>query len=78
MLNYRIQRIPYSIKLGMSVILMMVLFGMALAFGAADTSVKDVLSALLPAAANDQASMLRNMRFRREGAAAVGGAAVAV
>jgi iron complex transport system permease protein len=61
MLNYRIQRIPYSIKLGMSVILMMVLFGMALAFGAADTSVKDVLSALLSTAPNDQAIMLREI-----------------
>ena len=78
MLNYRLQRIPYSIKLGMSLILMIVLFGMALVFGAADTSVKDVLSALLSTAPNDQAIMLREIRFPREVAAALIGAALAV
>lgn len=78
MVNYRIQRIPYSIKLGMSLILMVVLFGMALVFGAADTSVKDVISALLSSTPNDQAIMLREIRFPREVAAALIGAALAV
>ncbi len=78
MLNYRIQRIPYSIKLGVSVILMIVLFGMALVFGAADTNVLDVLSAIFTTAPNDQAIMLREIRFPREVAAALVGAALAV
>lgn len=78
MFNYRLQRIPYSIKLGMSLILMIVLFGMALVFGAADTTLKDVLSALLSTTPNDQAIMLREIRFPREVAAALIGAALAV
>ncbi|MET0786772.1 MAG: iron ABC transporter permease [Paenisporosarcina sp.] len=78
MLNYRIQRIPYFIKLGMSLILMIVLFGMALVFGAADTSVRDVLSAIFSTAPNDQDIMLREIRFPREVAAALVGAALAV
>ncbi|MER2089327.1 MAG: iron ABC transporter permease [Sporosarcina sp.] len=78
MLNYWLQQIPYSIKIGISLILLIVCFGMALVFGAADTSVRDVLTAILSTAPNDQAIMLREIRFPREVAAALVGAALAV
>ncbi|NYF24034.1 iron ABC transporter permease [Sporosarcina sp. JAI121] len=78
MLNYWLQQIPYSIKIGMSLILLIVSFGMALVFGAADTSVRDVLTAILSTAPSDQAIMLREIRFPREVAAALVGAALAV
>ena len=51
---------------------------MALVFGAADTSVRDVLTAILSTAPNDQGIMLREIRFPREVAAALVGAALAV
>ena len=78
MLHYWLQQIPYSIKIGMSLILLIVSFSMALVFGAADTSVRDVLTAILSTAPNDQAIMLREIRFPREVAAALVGAALAV
>ena len=78
MLHYWLQQIPYSIKIGMGLILLIVSFSMAFVFGAADTSVRDVLTAILSTAPNDPAIMLREIRFPREVAAALVGAALAV
>ena len=66
MYHYWLQQIPYSIKISMSLILLIVSFSMALVFGAADTSVRDVLTAILSTAPNDQAIMLREIRFREK------------
>ena len=70
--------IPISIKLIAGIIVFMGMFVVAMVFGAAETSIKDVWFALTTSMEGEKLSLLREIRLPREVAAILVGAALAV
>ncbi|WP_152396039.1 FecCD family ABC transporter permease [Paenibacillus guangzhouensis] len=71
--------IPFVYKLIAGILLFVAMFMVAMVFGAADTSIKDVWLALTsPDATGDKISLIREIRLPREVAAIFVGAALAV
>jgi iron complex transport system permease protein len=70
--------IPFAIKLILGFLTFMGMFVIAMIFGAADISVKDVWLALTSTASGDKISIIREIRLPREIAAIFVGAALAV
>ncbi|MED1410520.1 MULTISPECIES: FecCD family ABC transporter permease [Bacillus] len=68
----------FTYKLILSVIAFFLIFMVAMVFGAADTSIKDVWLALTSSAKGDKLSILREIRLPREVAAIFVGAGLAV
>ncbi|MCW9133491.1 iron ABC transporter permease [Bacillus paramycoides] len=68
----------FTYKLILSVIAFFLIFIVAMVFGAADTSIKDVWLALTSSAKGDKLSILREIRLPREVAAIFVGAGLAV
>ncbi|MED0984345.1 iron ABC transporter permease [Bacillus paramycoides] len=68
----------FTYKLILSVIAFFLIFMLAMVFGAADTSIKDVWLALTSSAKGDKLSILREIRLPREVAAIFVGAGLAV
>ncbi|GIQ68133.1 iron ABC transporter permease [Xylanibacillus composti] len=72
------QPIPFPVTLGIGLLLLACMFIAAMTLGAADTSLKDVWTALVSKDAPDHLSIIRELRLPREIAAAFVGAALAV
>lgn len=70
--------IPFVYKLLIGIVVLVGMFVVAMVFGAAETTVKDVWLALTSNTKNDTILMLREIRFPREIAAIVVGAALSV
>jgi len=70
--------IPFSVKLIAGLIVFAAMFVIAMVFGAAETSIKDVWLALATKAEGEKLSVLRDIRLPREIAAILVGAALAV
>lgn len=70
--------IPFGYKLIAGIIVFMAMFVIALVFGAADATVRDVWLALSSKASGDQLSIIREIRLPREIAGIIVGAALAV
>ncbi|WP_217558974.1 iron ABC transporter permease [Paenibacillus sp. GbtcB18] len=70
--------LPFSFKLAAGILVFAGLFMAAMLFGAADVTVKDVWLALTSSLANEQITLLREIRLPREVAAIFVGAALAV
>lgn len=70
--------IPFSIKLIAGFIVFISMFVVAMVFGAAETSIKDVWFALTTSMEGEKLSLLREIRLPREVAAILVGAALAV
>ncbi|MDQ0216159.1 iron complex transport system permease protein [Oikeobacillus pervagus] len=70
--------IPFIFKLMVSLVVFVGMFFISMVFGAADSTIKDVWTALTSNAETDTTLMLREIRFPREVAAAFIGAALAV
>ncbi|WP_147535103.1 FecCD family ABC transporter permease [Bacillus marasmi] len=70
--------IPFIIKLIVSIMAFLIMFVMAMIFGAADISFKDVWQALSTNATGEKLSIIREIRLPREIAAIFVGAALAV
>ena len=70
--------IPFGYKLIAGIIVFMAMFVIALVFGAADASVRDVWLALSSRSSGDQISIIREIRLPREIAGIIVGAALAV
>lgn len=70
--------IPFSIKLIAGIIVFIGVFVVAMVFGAAETSIKDVWFALTTSMEGEKLSLLREIRLPREVAAILVGAALAV
>ncbi|WP_142395852.1 iron ABC transporter permease [Bacillus sp. MYb209] len=68
----------FTYKLILSIIAFFLIFMVAMVFGAADTSIKDVWLALTSSAKGDKLSILREIRLPREVAAIFVGAGLAV
>lgn len=78
MINNKQPRIPFAFKMAAALAVFIVMFGVSLVFGAADVSIQNVWLALTASAANDQISIIREIRLPREIAALFVGAALAV
>ena len=78
MINENKPSIPFIYKMIASLLVFVGMFIVSMAFGAADTSVKDVWLALTSHVKNDATLMLREIRLPREVAAIFVGAALAV
>ncbi|MCM3288863.1 iron ABC transporter permease [Paenibacillus sp. MER 180] len=78
MVNSNQRTIPFIGKLIVGILLCAGMFVVAMVFGAADTSLRDVWLALTSNAASDNISVLRDIRLPREIGAMVVGAALAV
>lgn len=72
------ERIPFIYKILAAVLLFMAIFALAMVLGAADTSIKDVWSALTSSSDGEKLSIIREIRLPREIAAIFVGAALAV
>ncbi|MFD1738907.1 FecCD family ABC transporter permease [Bacillus salitolerans] len=70
--------IPFTIKLLLSFLLFVLVFFIAMIFGAADTTTKEVFLALFSSVKTDTLIMLREIRLPREVAAAFVGAGLSV
>lgn len=70
--------IPFIFKLIAGILFLIAMFIVALVFGAADTTLKDVWQALTPNTIGEKATMIREIRLPREVAAVFVGAALAV
>ena len=70
--------IAFTYKLILSIIAFFLIFMVAMVLGAADTSIKDVWSALTSSAKGDKISIIREIRLPREVAAIFVGAGLAV
>lgn len=70
--------IAFTYKLILSIIAFFLIFMVAMVFGAADTSIKDVWLALTSSAKGDKISIIREIRLPREIAAIFVGAGLAV
>lgn len=70
--------IPFAIPLAAGFLLLAAAFAAAMAFGAADTSLRDVWLALTSSAHSETLSVIREIRLPRETAALFVGAALAV
>lgn len=70
--------IPFVYKMIVGILLFMVMFVVAMGFGAADTTFKEVWLALTSHAADDKISLIREIRLPREVAGIFVGAALAV
>lgn len=70
--------IPFVYKMIVGILLFMVMFVVAMGFGAADTTFKDVWLALTSHATDDKISLIREIRLPREVAGIFVGAALAV
>lgn len=70
--------IPFTIKLTLGILTLFIMFIMAMIFGAADISLKDVWLALTSTATGERLSIIREIRLPREVAAILVGAALAV
>ncbi|MFB7139021.1 FecCD family ABC transporter permease [Gottfriedia sp. NPDC056225] len=70
--------IPFFFKLLIGVIIFIAMFVIAIVFGAADTTVRDVWNAIFTNLNNQQISIIRELRLPREVAAIFVGAALAV
>lgn len=73
-----INKTPFFLKFGLSVLLFILMFIAAIVFGAADISLKDVWLSLFSSTTNDSIAVIREIRLPREVAAIVVGAALAV
>lgn len=73
-----IQSIPFSLKLVISIVLLIGSSLLAIQLGAADTSFKDIWNALMATGEGDYYTILRDVRFPRVIAAFLVGAALAV
>lgn len=78
MVNSNQRTIPFIGKLIVGILLCAGMFVVAMVFGAADTSLRDVWLALTSNATSDNISVLRDIRLPREIGAMVVGAALAV
>lgn len=78
MTNHTQRSIPFFYKITASLLVFIGMFIIACILGAAETSVKDVWHALTATTQNDTTLMLREIRFPREVAAVVVGAALSV
>ncbi len=78
MTNHTKRSIPFFYKITASLLVFIGMFIIACILGAAETSVKDVWHALTATTQNDTTLMLREIRFPREVAAVVVGAALSV
>ncbi|PZX05779.1 iron complex transport system permease protein [Psychrobacillus insolitus] len=67
-----------SLTFIIGIMLLIIMFCIAMAFGAAETSIRDVWQALFTNKSSDQINILQEIRFPREVAAMVVGAALAV
>jgi len=72
------ERIPFIYKILAAVLLFIAIFVLAMVLGAADTSIKDVWSALTSSSDGEKLSIIREIRLPREIAAIFVGAALAV
>ncbi|GIP28972.1 ferrichrome ABC transporter permease [Paenibacillus sp. J23TS9] len=72
------ERIPFIYKILAAVLLFIAIFMLAMVLGAADTSIKDVWSALTSSNDGEKLSIIREIRLPREIAAIFVGAALAV
>lgn len=70
--------IPFTLKLILGLLIFICMFVIAMIFGAADTTIKDVWFALTTNASGDKLSIIREIRLPREVAAIFVGAALAV
>ncbi|MCY9514019.1 FecCD family ABC transporter permease [Paenibacillus apiarius] len=70
--------IPFAYKLMAGIVVFMAAFVVAMVFGAADTTVREVWLALTSRAANDNISLLREIRLPREIGAIMIGAGLSV
>jgi iron complex transport system permease protein len=70
--------LPFLFKFIASVLLLLVTFAVAMVFGAADITIKDVWLALTSNVTNDKITIIREIRLPREIAAIFVGAALAV
>lgn len=70
--------IPFFIKLLFGLLLFAITFGVAMVFGAADTTIKDVWLALVSNETNEKILIIREIRLPREIAAIFVGAGLAV
>lgn len=77
-MNKKSNRLPFVYKLILGMLVFIVAFFMAMVFGAADTTVKDVWMALTSHVKTDTVVMLRELRLPREVAAILVGAGLAV
>lgn len=78
MINSNQRTIPFAGKLIVGILICAGMFIIAMLFGAADASLRDVWLALTSNAANDNIAVLRDIRLPREVGAMVVGAALAV
>jgi iron complex transport system permease protein len=78
MTNKTVPTIPFIYKLLISVLILLGTFVVAMIFGAADITIKDVWLALTSHATNDKITIIREIRLPREIAAIFVGAALAV
>ncbi|WP_085522286.1 FecCD family ABC transporter permease [Tuberibacillus sp. Marseille-P3662] len=77
-MNKKSNRLPFVYKLILGMLVFIVAFFIAMVFGAADTTVKDVWMALTSHVKTDTVVMLRELRLPREVAAIMVGAGLAV
>ncbi|MDC7771056.1 FecCD family ABC transporter permease [Priestia megaterium] len=70
--------IPFLYKLIGALLVLIIMFGSSMIFGAADISIKDVWLALSSSSVNEQISIIRDIRLPREIAAVFVGAALSV
>lgn len=68
----------FSIKFIISCFLLIIMFGFAIIFGAAETSILDVWNAIFTSQKNDSINIIREIRLPREIAAIIVGAALAI
>lgn len=71
-------KMPFSIKIIISLLVFLLMFVASIVFGAADISLKDVWLALFSNASNDSIAVIQEIRLPREIAAIFVGAALAV
>lgn len=77
-MNTERNRIPYPVKICIALVILVAMFFIACSLGAADNTIKDVWQAFISKEKSDTALMLWEVRFPRETAAMLVGAALSV